>query len=247
VFIYQVFGKWGVLGFTILAAIGCFIEFPDYSNPNPKYRRNIGLDPNKHLKLSIALNFNEIIFGCNKKLKVRHLEKNKNGSLESVNRELTFTIPPGIHEGTIFWLKREGNDALDGNPGDLYITFENLPVEGIGMRREGSDIISKLRLTPAQSRHGHRASVKTILGWIDINIPSGVRDGERLIIRDRGLPKFNFRELFVVAAGTCRERRKNLVKHGSNLYFYRKDISLPRRGNHITEISIPSVENHEVD
>jgi hypothetical protein len=60
------------------------------------------------------------------------------------------------------------------------------------------------------------------------------KNGDRLVIREAGLPPFHPRECFKVLAGTCRDNRKNVVKKmGFNIFLPRLD-----RGHHIVCIDI---------
>ncbi|PSB56686.1 J domain-containing protein [Chamaesiphon polymorphus] len=234
VFVYDRLGKWGVLGLSFLCAGCCLVDIPDYSEP--KYRQKINPNKGQSFKQYVNLDFREIIFGCDKKIPIQHLELIGNGKVAPITRELTLTIPPGIHAGVIFLLIGEGNASPNGNSGDLFVIFENLPDRGDGLRREGGNIISTVQINQAQAQQGDRVRVQTIRGFSDVTIPPGTKKGDRLVIRDRGLPVFKEREFFKVLAGTCRGNSKNIVREmGLNIF------SSPRvRGHHIICIDIVS-------
>jgi DnaJ C terminal domain len=225
-FIYERIGKWGVFGVSMLIAASLFVEIPEYV---PKKNPNRG----QSLKFYVDLEFREIIFGCDKTIQIQHLELIGNGKIASVIRDLTFTIPPGIHSGVNFMLVGEGDASLTGNSGDLFIAFENLPSEGNGMKREGSNIISHLEITRLQAQQGDRVSVNTLSGVSDVIIPPGTKNGDRLVIRDRGLLGFNPRECFKFSAGTCRDKKKNVSTR-----MFVNPFSPQIRGHHIVCINM---------
>jgi hypothetical protein len=231
VFVYDRLGKWGVLGMTVLTAGCCLVEIPNYSDPkyNPPRNPNSG----GSFKMCVTLDFREIVLGCNKKIEVEHLEQIGNGMVALVVRELTLTIPPGIHEGVNFLLMGEGNASPNGNAGYLAIVFKNLPTQGNGLSREGGNIISELKISKLQARQGDRVSVKTIAGVSNLIVPPGTKHGDRLVIRDRGLPIFNEREIFKIAAVTCRGNSKNVIEQMSF-----NQSSKRVRGHHIVCIDI---------
>jgi DnaJ-class molecular chaperone len=231
VFIYERLGKWGVFGVSIFIAASLFVEFPDHSNP--KHIRQNNLDKGEDLRLHVTLDFDEIILGCNKTIKIQHLEHVENGEVILVTRELTFTVPPGIHSGVNFLLVGEGDASPNGDSGYLLIVFENLPSEGNGLRREGSNIISDLKITRTQAEQGDRVRLEKINGIIDVIIPPGTKNGDRLVIRDKGLPTFNSRECFKLLAGTCRGNHQNVVEKTG------LDPFSPRiKGHHIVFVNI---------
>lgn len=127
----------------------------------------------------------------------------------------------------------EGDASPNGDAGHLFIVFENLPSEGNRFKREGANIVSDLKITLPQSQKGDRVSVKTISGASDVIILPGTKRGDRLVIRDKGLPSFNPRECFKVLAGTCRDRRSNVIRR-MGLHMF----SSQAKGHHIVCIGI---------
>ncbi len=91
------------------------------------------------IRLDLKLEFHETVFGCEKQIKVVHLETcsicsgagqtndDKCGScnglgLNPVAKELKITIPAGVDNGTRLRVANEGDAGLRGSPsGDLYI------------------------------------------------------------------------------------------------------------------------------
>ena len=88
IFIYERIGKWGVLGVFFFIAASLFVEFPD--NSNQKHIRQNNLEKGEDLRLHVTLDFDQIILGCDKTVKIQHLEHVENGEVIPITRELTF-------------------------------------------------------------------------------------------------------------------------------------------------------------
>ena len=106
---------------------------------------------------------------------------------ESVTRELTLTIPPGIDDGQQLRLTGEGEAGLRGGPrGDLYVLMRVRP-HAFFVRRD-RDILYELRLSPALAVLGGDVDVPTVDGTDTLHIPAGTQHGAVLRLRGRGVP-----------------------------------------------------------
>jgi molecular chaperone DnaJ len=110
-------------------------------------RRQSESTKGEDIRLDLKLEFREAVFGCEKQIKIVHLEncsicsgsgakhitrprtcieekcENCNGSgLNQVTKEMKITIPAGVDSGTRLRVANEGDAGLHGIPsGDLYI------------------------------------------------------------------------------------------------------------------------------
>ena len=96
-------------------------------------------------------------------------------------------IPAGVDNGSRVRIPGKGNAGRNGGPaGDLYIQIEVAP--HAHFRREGADILLKLPITVPEATLGAKIDVPTPYGPTTIRIPPGTRSGQRLRIRDKGVP-----------------------------------------------------------
>jgi curved DNA-binding protein len=113
------------------------------------------------------------------------LEKAYQGGLERIRledgRSLEVNMPPGMVTGQTIRLREQG---IAG--GDLYlkITVNPHPV----FRIEGIDIYCQIPVTPSEAVLGGQVEAPTLDGLVKMNIPPGVRSGQRLRLSGKGYP-----------------------------------------------------------
>jgi DnaJ-class molecular chaperone len=122
------------------------------------------------------------------------------GGTGHVSRTETYQIkiPAGVTEGQRLRVSGKGEaGAGGGSPGDLFL---NVRLAGHpDYRVEGQNLYSDLELAPWEAVLGASVSVPTIEGRVNIKIPPGTQNGQRLRVRGRGLGKEGARgDLFVV-------------------------------------------------
>lgn len=100
--------------------------------------------------------------------------------------EIKVEIPVGMRDGEVIRMTGRGEAILNGTPGDLYIKIHVKPDAHI--IREGNDLIRTLPVKLSDALLGNSYQVETLDGSVTIKIPAGVRHGERLRIKDRGVP-----------------------------------------------------------
>ena len=106
-----------------------------------------------------------------------------------VNRTepLEVRIKPGTRDGQRIRLAGKGNAGVHGGPaGDLYIiirTGDN-PV----FHREGDDIHLTVPVTVTEAALGAKVEVPTIDGRALLRIPPGTQSGQKLRLREKGVP-----------------------------------------------------------
>jgi molecular chaperone DnaJ len=100
---------------------------------------------------------------------------------------LEFRIKPGTRDGQRIRLAGKGNAGVNGAAaGDLYLVIRTgtHPV----FTRSGDDILLTLPVTVAESALGSRIEVPTIDGRAQLRIPPGTQSGQKLRMRERGVP-----------------------------------------------------------
>jgi molecular chaperone DnaJ len=96
-------------------------------------------------------------------------------------------IKPGTRDGQRIRLQGRGNAGTMGAPaGDLYIIVRmgEHPV----FKREGDDIHLKVPVTLSEAALGAKVEVPTIDGRALLRIPPGTQSGQKLRLREKGVP-----------------------------------------------------------
>ncbi len=98
-----------------------------------------------------------------------------------------FRIKPGTRDGQRIRLAGKGNAGVHGGPpGDLYLIVRTgtNPV----FRRTVDDIYVTVPVTVAEAALGAKIEVPTIDGRAHLKIPPGTQTGQKLRLRDKGVP-----------------------------------------------------------
>jgi molecular chaperone DnaJ len=108
------------------------------------------------------------------------------GTVERVE-PLEVRIKPGTRDGQRIRLAGKGNaGANDGPPGDLYVIMraEDHPI----FHREGDDIRLTVPVSATEAALGAKIEVPTIDGRALLKIPPGTQSGQKLRLREKGVP-----------------------------------------------------------
>ncbi len=96
-------------------------------------------------------------------------------------------IKPGTRDGQRIRLAGRGNAGTMGAPaGDLYIIVRagEHPV----FKRDGDDIYLSIPVTVSEAALGSKVDVPTIDGRTQLKIPPGTQSGQKLRLREKGVP-----------------------------------------------------------
>ncbi len=105
----------------------------------------------------------------------------------SKTEPLEVRIKAGTRDGQRIRLPGKGNaGAHGGAPGDLYVIIrtEEHPV----FRRDGDDIYLSVPVSATEAALGAKIEVPTIDGRALLKIPPGTQSGQKLRLRDKGVP-----------------------------------------------------------
>ena len=108
------------------------------------------------------------------------------GTLERTE-PLEVRIKPGTRDGQRIRLAGKGNAGLHGGPpGDLYVIIKtgDHPV----FHRDGDDIRLTVPVTATEAALGAKIEVPTIDGRTLLKIPPGTQSGQKLRLREKGVP-----------------------------------------------------------
>jgi molecular chaperone DnaJ len=108
------------------------------------------------------------------------------GSVERTE-PLEVRIKPGTRDGQRIRIPGKGNaGSHSGPPGDLYviIRIEPHPI----FQRDGDDIRITVPVTATEAALGAKVEVPTIDGRAQLKIPPGTQSGQKLRLREKGVP-----------------------------------------------------------
>jgi DnaJ-class molecular chaperone len=97
-------------------------------------------------------------------------------------------IPAGVREGQQLRLAGRGEAGVGGgSAGDLFLRVRL--AKHPDFRVEGDDLYFDLDLAPWEAVLGAQVSVPTLGGQVNIKIPAGAQNGQKLRVRGQGLPQ----------------------------------------------------------
>jgi curved DNA-binding protein len=123
------------------------------------------------------------------------LDEVMNGSVRSVTLKHSGTatthqvrIPPGIAEGQKLRIAGRGAPgSAGGGAGDLFLRVRI--ASHPDFRVDGHNLIHELDVAPWEAVLGTEVSVPTLTGRVNIKVPPGTQNGQKLRMRGRGLPQ----------------------------------------------------------
>ena len=109
---------------------------------------------------------------------------------KEVEKKLEIKIPAGVDNGSKMRLSHEGDTGINGGiAGDLYIVIHVKPSSYF--KREGTNVFTKLEISPTQAVLGDTIKIKTLDGDRDVSIPAGIQNGEVVKIKNAGVPNIS--------------------------------------------------------
>jgi curved DNA-binding protein len=102
-------------------------------------------------------------------------------------RTLKMTIPAGVVSGQQLRLAKQGGPGINGGPqGDLYLEIDIQPHRLYTL--QGRDVYLTLPITPWEAALGAKIAVPTLAGSVEMKIAPGAAAGQKLRLKERGLP-----------------------------------------------------------
>lgn len=113
------------------------------------------------------------------------------GKGKVTNRKtITITIPAGIDSENRLRIAGKGGAGTNGGSnGDLYIEFTVREHEYY--HREDDDVYIELPLTITEATLGTKKDVPTLYGKVELTIPAGTQNGEKMRLRGKGIENVN--------------------------------------------------------
>lgn len=139
----------------------------------------------QHAKIEVPL---EVAYtGSTQQIGLQIQGFNAQGQPEIQRKTLNVKIPKGMKEGQQIRLSGQGQAGVNGGKnGDLYIEISYQ--EDKRQYVEGADVYSTVDIAPWEAALGEKIEVNTPAGRIQIGIPKDARNGQKLRLKDKGIP-----------------------------------------------------------
>ncbi len=106
--------------------------------------------------------------------------------VSNTSKSLNVKIPAGVTDGERIRLKGQGAPGVGGGAnGDLYLTIRFAPHPKFDV--EGENLIITLPLAPWELALGTEVAVPTLTGKINLKVPAGSQNGQRMRAKGHGL------------------------------------------------------------
>lgn len=103
-------------------------------------------------------------------------------------KTIEVNIPAGVRDGSTIRLAGQGGIGTSGNEsGDLYLHIRLRPHPVFSVK--GDDLEVELSISPWEAVLGAKVEAPTIDGKVEVTIPNGANNGQRLRLRGQGLNK----------------------------------------------------------
>ncbi len=103
-------------------------------------------------------------------------------------KNIKLKVPRDARDGKKIRLKGQGGESEPGGEqGDLYLKIKILPHKVYNVK--GDDLEADLKVYPWQAALGEKVPFNTLDGTMRVNIPPRSHTGQKLRLRDKGLPK----------------------------------------------------------
>ena len=98
------------------------------------------------------------------------------------SRKLSVRLPKGITEGSQIKLPGKSDRG-----GDIYVNIHIAKHKEFSI--DGYDLTCEVHVPVWDAVLGHDISVDTLEGHVEVKMPSGIQDGQKLRLRGKGMPK----------------------------------------------------------
>jgi len=140
------------------------------------------------LEAQLQVSFDEALRGTTRSLSFEIVESAPDGTTTRKPKNYSVKIPAGTRSGQTIRLKGQGGSGINGGPaGDLLLRVTVAPSERFKL--EGSNIITPLKISPAQAALGEKVELETPEGKVMLTVAPGTQSGQRLRLKGRGFPK----------------------------------------------------------
>jgi molecular chaperone DnaJ len=100
-------------------------------------------------------------------------------------------VPPGVEEGNYMTVNGQGNEDINGNPGDLIVVF--VEDEHPHFVRDGEHVLLELNISYPVAVLGGKIEIPVVDGKAGLKIPAGIQSGQVLRMKSKGFPRLRGR------------------------------------------------------
>ncbi len=157
---------------------------PGRAGRAPHQAARAGAD--QEVELTIALE--DAYHGSTKTITLESPVVGIDGGRRADARAFTVKIPPGTTEGKKIRLAGQGGKGLGGGEdGDLLLRVHI--DEHARFKLDGHELLTVVNVSPWEAMFGARVPCVTFDGEVQLKIPAASQAGNRLRLKDKGLPK----------------------------------------------------------
>ncbi|QQZ42728.1 DnaJ domain-containing protein [Pseudomonas sp. SK3(2021)] len=140
------------------------------------------------VEMELPIFLEETLSAESKKVSFKVPQYNAAGQhVSNTSKSLNVKIPAGVADGERIRLKGQGAPGVGGGAnGDLYLTIRFAPHPKFDI--EGENLIITLPLAPWELALGTEVAVPTLTGKINLKVPAGSQNGQRMRAKGHGLP-----------------------------------------------------------
>ncbi|WP_411836037.1 DnaJ C-terminal domain-containing protein [Pseudomonas chlororaphis subsp. aurantiaca] len=139
------------------------------------------------VEMELSIFLEETLSAESKKVSFKVPQYNAAGQhVSNTSKSLNVKIPAGVADGERIRLKGQGAPGVGGGAnGDLYLTIRFAPHPKFDI--EGENLIITLPLAPWELALGTEVAVPTLTGKINLKVPAGSQNGQRMRAKGHGL------------------------------------------------------------
>jgi len=101
-------------------------------------------------------------------------------------KTINIKVPAGVESGNYMTVDGQGNENIQGAPGDLLIVFEEKNHQFFV--RDGENIFIEVNINYPDAVFGTKIDIPTLDGVSTLKIPPGIQSGKLLRMRNKGFP-----------------------------------------------------------
>ena len=148
-----------------------------------------------HYQLAVTLE--EAFSGSSQNISFQSTRVDDDGRLRPDQTTLKVTIPQGVTAGQQLRLRGKGNPGFGGGAsGDLYLEIAIAPHPVFSA--DGRDLTMTLPVAPWEAALGESVNVPTLGGPVRLKLPERATGGQKLRLKQRGLPGNPAGDLYVI-------------------------------------------------
>ena len=172
----------------------------------------------KDIEAEIVISVEDAYHGAKKSLSIE--TPDESGRLKG--KSLSVTIPPGTTDGTVIRLAGQGGKGQNGGK-DGALKLRAKIAEHPRFKVQDYNVTTSVPVAPWEAALGAKVRVETLDGGITLSIPAGSQSGQKLRLKEKGLPKKSggrgslFAEIKIVVPRELSKEEKKLFQELSEV------------------------------